>query len=65
MSSFFIFPLPFKFGIIFKGSDLNKIIVDLGNGIHNFREINQISIDFKVYFIHFFWYLAMENMNPA
>lgn len=58
-----IFPLPFKIEIIFKKSNLNKVI-DFGNGVDNFREINQMPIDFKDV-IQQFWYLAKENIGPA
>lgn len=45
------FPLPLKFEIMFKESNHNKILEDFGNGIDNFREINQVPIDLKLYFI--------------
>lgn len=36
---------------LFKESNLNKILEDFGNDVDNFREINQVPIDFKMYFI--------------
>lgn len=51
ISSNWFFPLPLKFEIMFKESNHNKILEDFGNGVDNFREINQVPIDLKLYFI--------------